>query len=344
MAKKAKAKQSVWASVPKSVYGAVVGLIIGTLAVVAVPEIAIDILVGLFIVAAYVFFVSRRSRPGAKWSPHFASPAPVLGALVIGISAIAGVHYLGVSLAWHPQGAIKKSVQNVTAGGPISDANDASSAVSAKPGDVLRYTIVVSNTAANAANHDNDMASTVMTDTLPTGVELVSNPSKRAITENENTILPGQSVTKTYDIKVTATQDGTVITNEACFNANSVVNDNPQHGCDKAVIKVHVPPTPPTPTPPTPTPPTPTPPTPTPPTPTPPTPTPPTPTPPTPTPPTPETPTPTPTPTTPTSTPKELPNTGAKDIFVVVLFTIIVGYIFSAVYGYAKSGKSIKFR
>jgi uncharacterized repeat protein (TIGR01451 family) len=343
MPKKAKSKQTSAARIPKFVYGAAVGAVIGTLAVVAVPGVAIEILVGLFIVAAYVFYVSQQRRSG-KWSPHTSRPAPVLAALVIGVMSVAGVNYLGISLAWHPQGTIKKSVQNVTDGGPVSDANSASAAVSAKPGDVLRYTVVVSNVAANASNGDNDMAYTVMKDNLPTGVALVSDPAKRAINEDMKTITPGKSVTKTYDIKVTSTTDGAVIDNQACFDADSIVHDNPQSGCDHAFIKVHVPPTPPTPTPPTPTPPTPTPPTPTPPTPTPPTPTPPTPTPPTPTPPTPETPTPTPTPTTPTAAPKELPNTGARDIFVVVIFTVIVGYIFSAVYGYMRSNKSVKFK
>ncbi len=349
--KTAKSGSSNASRKPKFVYGAGVGSLIGLIALIALPSLAINILIGLLIVAAYVFFITRQQGTNKKWSPHAASPKPILGALVVGIMSVAGVQYLGISLAWNPQGTIKKSVQNVTTNGPVVDANNASSAVIAKPGDTLNYIIVVSNVAPNAANHDNDMAFTVMTDTLPTGIQLVSDPTKRTITENLGTILPGKSVTKTYQVKVVATTNNALIENKACFNADSVVKDNPQNGCDIAIIKTQVPPTPPpTPTPPTPTPPTPTPPTPTPPTPTPPTPTPPTPTPPTPT-PTPPTPTP-PTPTPPVPTPppvtpvatEELPNVGARNIAIVVLFAAVIGYIFSAMYGYMRSGKSIRFK
>ena len=86
----------------------------------------------------------------------------------------------------------------------------------------------------------NDMTNTVLKDTLPEGVELVSNPSARQITENLGTLKPKQSVTKEYQVKVTATKD-TVITNKACFTGNTPVNDNPQQGCDNAVVKVTVP-------------------------------------------------------------------------------------------------------
>jgi uncharacterized repeat protein (TIGR01451 family)/LPXTG-motif cell wall-anchored protein len=160
--------------------------------------------------------------------------------------------------AWHPKGTITKSVQNVTAQGSLSEANDEASAVNATTGDVLTYSITVSNTGAPAANGDDDMAKTTLTDTLPAGVELVSSPDQRTIFENIGTITPGKSVTKTYSVKVTSTTDGDVITNKACFTGDSLVNDNPQSGCDVAVVKVHVEPTPtpaPTPTPtPTPTP------------------------------------------------------------------------------------------
>lgn len=345
-----KSRQSAKTQTPTFVYGAIAGAALGTLAVIATPAVAVNVLIGLLIVAAYIFFLTRQRRTGGKWSPRVVSPAPVLGALVVGVMSVAGVQYLGMSLAWHPDGKIKKYVQNVTTAGSLADANNATSAVQVKPGDILNYTIVVSNVAPPASNQGNDMAYTVMTDTLPAGVQLVSDPNKRTITENIGTILPGKSVTKTYQIKVVSTTNNSLIENKACFTANSVVKDNPQQGCDVAIIKNKIPPTPtpptsnpPTPTPPTPTPPTPTPPTPTPPTPTPPTPTPPTPTPPTPPTPTPPTGTPTPPPTT-TSTSSELPNVGASSIIVIALFTVVTGYIASAVYGYLNSGKPIRFR
>jgi uncharacterized repeat protein (TIGR01451 family) len=154
--------------------------------------------------------------------------------------------------AWHPKGVIVKKVQNQTAGSAISDANTKETAVSAAPGDTLVYTITISNTGAPAANNDDDMAATKLSDTLPTGIELVSNPTQRTITEDLGTITPGNSVTKTYAVKVTDTTDGDVITNKACFTGDSIVNDNPQSGCDVAIVTVKVPPvTPPT----TPTPP-----------------------------------------------------------------------------------------
>jgi len=143
------------------------------------------------------------------------------------------------AFAWHPEGQIIKSVQNVTTGSALSDANNASSAVAAKPGDTLKYVIVVSNAANN--DGENDMADTVLKDSLPTGVELVSNPSQRQITADLGTIKPGKSVTKEYLVKVTAQKDG-VIENKACFTGDSEVKDNPQSGCDVANIKVTVPP------------------------------------------------------------------------------------------------------
>ncbi|HEX6415980.1 MAG TPA: hypothetical protein VFZ62_00455, partial [Candidatus Saccharimonadales bacterium] len=87
----------------------------------------------------------------------------------------------------------------------------------------------------------NDLAYIKMTDTLPAGVELVSNPAQRTITENLGTLKPGQSVTKEYLVKVTAKTNGT-IKNTACFTGDSEVKDNPKQGCNPAVVKVTVPP------------------------------------------------------------------------------------------------------
>lgn len=179
-------------------------------------------------------------------------------------ASITGVVVAGTvvapALAWHPKGAIVKSVENTTTGSAMSDANDESTAVSAKPGDVLKYTIKVSNEGEPSSDGDNDMVKTTLTDTLPTGVELVSDPSQRTLTANLGNVKPGKSVTKTYLVKVTSETDGDVITNKACFKGDSGANDNPQKGCDVAVVTVTVPETPtPTPTPtPQPTQPTPT--------------------------------------------------------------------------------------
>jgi uncharacterized repeat protein (TIGR01451 family) len=178
-------------------------------------------------------------------------------AIVIGTAVAAVALTLAVAApayAWHPKGVINKSVQNVTAGGALSDANATNTAISAKPGDVLRYVITVSNAGKPDSRGYNDMAKTVMTDTLPAGVELVSNPATRSLKVDLGLIKPGQKVTKEYQVKVVAKQDG-AITNTACFTGNSTANDSPQKGCDTAVATVKIPPvTPPTTPNPTPTP------------------------------------------------------------------------------------------
>jgi uncharacterized repeat protein (TIGR01451 family) len=168
----------------------------------------------------------------------------LLSGAVIGTIAIAGL--TTTAFAWHPKGIITKKVQNITTGSALSEADTANQAVVAKPGDTLKYVIEVRNDGAADSKGYNDMAKTVMTDTLPAGIELASNPSQRQITENLGLIKPGQKVTKEYTVKVTASKNGT-IENTACFTGDSTANDNPQKGCNPAVVKVTVPekPTPP---------------------------------------------------------------------------------------------------
>jgi uncharacterized repeat protein (TIGR01451 family) len=161
-------------------------------------------------------------------------------------SIILAASIVSPAFAWHPKGEIVKSVQNVTSGSALSDANDASTAVAAKPGDTLKYVITVKNAGDPDDSGNNDMAKTTMKDTLPAGVELTSDASQRTISEDLGTIKPGKSVTKEYTVKVTATTDG-IIENKACFTGDSKANDNPQNGCDSANVKVTVPPTPVTP-------------------------------------------------------------------------------------------------
>jgi uncharacterized repeat protein (TIGR01451 family) len=206
------------------------------------------------------------------------------------LSTLLAVAVATPAYAWHPQGKIVKTVQNQTAGTDAADANDAASAVSAAPGDTLVYTVTVSNNGQTAANGNNDMTGTKLTDTLPAGVELTSDPATKTISEDLGTITPGKSVTKSYTVKVTSTTDGDVITNKACFSGNSLVGDSAQNGCDTAVVKVKVPTQPTTPS--TPTTPT--------------------------TPSTPSTPT---TPSTPESTADSLPNTGSTGLTAALVIT-----------------------
>lgn len=160
------------------------------------------------------------------------------------ITASLGVAIIPASrvLAWHPVGKITKFVANETAGGTSVDANTSASAASAKPGDILRYTITVRNDGKTDSRGYNDMAFVTITDTLPANVELVGSASTRTIKEViPGTIKPGQSVTKTYKVKVTSQKDGELLKNTACFVGDSTVKDNKQSGCDDAYTKVSVP-------------------------------------------------------------------------------------------------------
>jgi uncharacterized repeat protein (TIGR01451 family) len=165
-------------------------------------------------------------------------------AAIVAVATISASTY-----AWHPKGAIVKKVQNTTTNSSLADANDARNAVAAKPGDILRYVVEVRNEAPAADNNWNDMAYTVMTDDLPAGVELVSNPAERKIRFDLGTLKPGEKVTKEYSVKVTGTTSGSVIENKACFTGDSEVHDNPQQGCDVANVKIDKPTPTPTPTP-----------------------------------------------------------------------------------------------
>ena len=164
-----------------------------------------------------------------------------LAAILTGTVSILGI--ASTAMAWHPKGVISKQVQNITSGSALSEADSVADAVAAHPGDTLKYVITVKNDGAAKSNGDDDMANTVMTDTLPSGVALTSDPSQRQITANLGTIKPGQSVSKEYLVTVT-TNTAETINNTACFTGNSIVNDNPQSGCNSAIVTVTVPETP----------------------------------------------------------------------------------------------------
>ncbi len=159
-----------------------------------------------------------------------------------------------------PVGTINKSVEDITTSSALVDANTDSSALTVNTGDTLQYVITIHNNGAAEANGNDNMLDTVMTDTLPAGVELASNPSETTITDTIGTIAAGKSVTIDYNVTVTSTQNGAYLTNKACYTGKSVNNDDNQSGCDTAVVLVNVPVTPtpaPTPTPVAPTTPTP---------------------------------------------------------------------------------------
>jgi uncharacterized repeat protein (TIGR01451 family)/LPXTG-motif cell wall-anchored protein len=200
------------------------------------------------------------------------------------------------AMACYPQGSIIKEVEDNTTSSKLVDANTSADALAVNQGDTLTYSITIANAEATEGNGQADMTNVMLTDALPAGVQLVSDPSTTTITENLGTIKAKGSVTKTYQVKVTATTDGQVITNKACYTSSSNIGATyDQAGCDTAVVKVSVPTPTPTPTPiPTPTP--------------------------TPTPTTPAS----TTPTTPTTT--SLPNTGAGNVAIVAVGAVVLAY------------------
>jgi uncharacterized repeat protein (TIGR01451 family) len=221
------------------------------------------------------------------------------------ISNVAKSSVLGIALAavvaspayaCCPVGSINKSVEDITTSSALVDANTNSTALSVNSGDTLEYVITIKNSGNVEANGDDDMLNTVMTDTLPSGIELVSNPTQTTITDNVGTVGAGKSVSLTYDVKVTSTDNGAYITNRATYTAKSVNNQDNQSGCDVAVVQVTVPVAPtPTPTP-------------------------------TPTPVAPTTPVVT-TPTATVTTPTALPNTGPGNIIIPAVIVSVLGYV-----------------
>jgi uncharacterized repeat protein (TIGR01451 family) len=192
--------------------------------------------------------------------------------------------------ACSPVGVINKSVEDLTTSSALEDANTTSAALRVNSGDTLEYVVTIRNNGTPESNGNNDMTKTVLTDNLPAGIELVNDPTMTTITENIGTVPAGSSVTKSYEVKVTSTQNGAYITNKACFTGNSVQYNNAQSGCDTAVVLVNVPTPIPTPVP---------------------------------------TPTPTPTPvvTPPAPAPQTLVNTGPGNIVLPVVFVTILGYV-----------------
>jgi uncharacterized repeat protein (TIGR01451 family) len=160
---------------------------------------------------------------------------------VIVTGVIAPLISAHAAFAWHPVGVITKQVQNQTTGSILQDADNNAHAVDVKTGDIALYSITVRNDGTADSRGYNDMANVVVTDTLPVGVELASNPTTRTITENLGTIVPGAHVTKTYTVKVTDTTNLEFIENKACFTGNSTVNDNAQSGCNSAIIRTNIP-------------------------------------------------------------------------------------------------------
>lgn len=163
-------------------------------------------------------------------------------ALAMGVSTVA--------LAWHPQGTITKEVKNVTLNSAYADANDATTAIAARPGDILRYRMTVVNPAPAASRQYNDLTKIKVTDVLPAGVTIDTGSKDKdfgsIVVVPQSTAGNGtKSVSYEFTVKVAAgVADKTLICNTATFNGNSVAGDAPRTGSDKACVTVNVPPAP----------------------------------------------------------------------------------------------------
>lgn len=127
---------------------------------------------------------------------------------------------------------ITKSVQNQTTNSAVAAADTKEDALQAKTGDILKYVIELKN------NSDKELKTIKITDSLPAGVELVSNSAQRTITEEIAAIKAGESVTKQIIVKVTAGKDGDIIDNQACFTATLDSETTEQHECNSAAIRI----------------------------------------------------------------------------------------------------------
>jgi len=166
---------------------------------------------------------------------------------MLATASVTGVVLAGIIaspvLACYPQGKIVKTVQDNTTNSAVEDANTTSTALSVNQGDTLTYTVTVSNQETQEGDqHQADMTNVMLTDTLPAGVQLVSDPSETTITENLGTIAANGKITRQYQVKVTAAQNGAVLTNEACYTSGSNLGKSyDQQGCDVAIVIVNVP-------------------------------------------------------------------------------------------------------
>lgn len=131
-----------------------------------------------------------------------------------------------------PFPVIYKHVIDTAKPGTSYAADDAAHAVEVASNGLIQYEITVNNGGTAP------MENVVLTDDLPAGVQLVSDPAMRRITANLGTIPAGGL--KTYTVGLTkgveVTAASGLIDNVACANATGV-----QQVCDHAVIKVKAP-------------------------------------------------------------------------------------------------------
>lgn len=128
-----------------------------------------------------------------------------------------------------PEGKIAKEV--IADNGEFIGADARIVAVTRKPGETFQYRILVEN-KGNAP-----LTNVVVRDTLPAGIELVSDPARREIEHPMADIPAGAARVLNLTVRVTSQKDDEYINNIACFSAAGGQKD-----CNNAYIRTDVPP------------------------------------------------------------------------------------------------------
>jgi hypothetical protein len=145
-----------------------------------------------------------------------------------------------VAAAQDPKVSIKLAVQNQTTNSELSPADNKDSALVAKPGDILKYVVTITNESEESQDNKNDFVSAKVISALPASIELVSNVDTREINEDLGTIKPGKTATKQFVVRVAAKDAGS-IESKACFTGRYDAQNKPQSDCESAFVAVSVP-------------------------------------------------------------------------------------------------------
>lgn len=182
--------------------------------------------------------------------PHKSIPI----AIIMLASGLLGVQLLMQSRAStsQPEGKIVLTVRNVTANSPVADAKNPANATQAKSGDIVQFTVKVSNNAKPSSGGYSDLLNVTVSDELPAGLVLANNPSAHAVNLDFGTIAAGDSATKQFNVRImpTSAAKNTMVRNQACYTAsNNYSSADLQSGCDFALVHLRAVATTPTPPP-----------------------------------------------------------------------------------------------
>jgi len=155
------------------------------------------------------------------------------GLFLMGALAFAAtVSFGATALADAPVGVVNMTVVDVTNGSMPNDAITKSSAQPVYPRDTLEYQILVTN---QAIDETDQMVDTVVTDSLPAGLTLVSEDNLSL-----GVVDPFSSVMVNVTATVNSTASG-IIENQACFTSSSLDGASSQSGCNISMVNVLAP-------------------------------------------------------------------------------------------------------